>query len=171
MSIGSLQQDSIVEVGPNATNTDGSASGTDLLPPHAYSQNIVFDTIDAYENTQGLMIKTYPSAAGVNAGFVRNVRATNFRLWRSTYTAYIQQYWLSKTTPDGAGVQISDVTFDNWSGSNVYGYQRGAVVMVGSKFAPPHDIKISNFHIWSEKLHGAIGQLNKCSNSASSSPS
>ncbi|WWD21408.1 hypothetical protein CI109_105893 [Kwoniella shandongensis] len=126
-------------------------------------ENILIQDIDVYESG-AFVIKTKPSPAGSDAGYVKNVMVRRFRTWRSVYTVHIDQYWESSGLADGAGVQLSNITFSDFKGSNVDGYTRGYVVIEGSDYAPPRDIHFDKFFMFSERIYKGIGELNKCWN-------
>jgi hypothetical protein len=122
--------------------------------------NITMRNIYSHQCTQMLMIKTYPGGSGA-VGHVKDSLFENFWAYDSTYGLDIDQYWQYKTTPNTGAVQLSDLTFNNWTGSVNDGVQRAPIVIRGSDIVPLKDITLSNFNMWTENK-GKI--LNKCNN-------
>jgi rhamnogalacturonan hydrolase len=93
------------------------------------------------------MIKTWPGDSGP-VGYLKDPLFENFWAYDITYALDIDQYWPSRTTPGTGAVQISELTFNNWTGTVDNGIQRGPIVIRGSDIVPLTDISLSNFDMW-----------------------
>ncbi|KAH8594647.1 pectin lyase fold/virulence factor, partial [Bisporella sp. PMI_857] len=109
--------------------------------------NIVMRNIYSFQCTQMLMIKTFPGGDGV-FGYVNNSVFENFWGYDTTYALDIDQYWQSTTTPNTGAVELSGLTFANWTGSLNNGASRGAIVIRGSDQVPLNDILLKGFDMW-----------------------
>lgn len=97
--------------------------------------NITMRNIYVYQNTQMLMIKTFPGGSGAT-GYVQDCLFENFWAYDTTYALDIDQYWQSTTSPDTGAVALSGLTFSNWTGTMDNGEERGAIVIRGSDIVP-----------------------------------
>jgi rhamnogalacturonan hydrolase len=109
--------------------------------------NITMRNIQVYKNTNALMIKTFPGGTGA-VGYVKDSLFENFWSYDTTYALDIDQYWQGHTTPDTGAVQISSLTFINWTGTVDDGIRRAPIVIRGSDIVPLTDITLSNINMW-----------------------
>lgn len=130
MSIGSLTADGV-------TSDDAGAAVS----------NITMNNIYSYKCTQMLMIKTFPGGSGAT-GYVKDAVFSNFWSYDSTYGLDIDQYWESHSTPNTGAVELSGLTFSNWTGHIDNGLERGAIVIRGSDIVPLTDITAKDISIW-----------------------
>lgn len=142
MSIGSL-------------TADGVTSDT-----AAAVSNITMRNIYIYQCTQMLMIKTFPGGTGAT-GYVKDSVFENFWAYDTTYGLDIDQYWESHKTPNTGAVALSNLTFNNWTGTVDNGVSRGPIVIRGSDIVPLTDITLSNFSMWTVNQKKI---LNQCKN-------
>ncbi|OCF31074.1 hypothetical protein I316_07345 [Kwoniella heveanensis BCC8398] len=143
-------------------NSSGAIS-VGSLKNGAEVENILIQDVDVYESG-AFVIKTQPTVAGTRAGYVKNLLVRRFRNWRSQYTVHIDQHWQLSIPDEGAGVQLSNITFSNFRGSNDNGYARGYVVVDGSRYAVAHDIVFDDFFMYAENSYKGIGEKNVCKN-------
>jgi rhamnogalacturonan hydrolase len=122
--------------------------------------NITMRNIYVYQCTQMLMIKTWPGGDGAT-GYVKDSVFENFWAYDTTYALDIDQYWYSHTTPNTGAVELTGLTFKNWTGTMDNGAQRGAIRIAGSDQVPLTDITLQDFKMWT--VNGKK-VLNKCNN-------
>ena len=84
------------------------------------------------------------------SGSVSNVVFENFIGHGNAYSLDIDQYWASMTAVAGNGVQLSNIQFTNWTGTEANGASRGPIKVVCADGAPCYDIDISDFSMWTE---------------------
>lgn len=83
-------------------------------------------------------------------GTVSNVVFENFIGHSNAYSLDIDQYWSSETTGAGDGVQLNNITFSNWTGTEEDGATRGPIRVVCADLVPCTDITITDFEMWTE---------------------
>jgi len=84
------------------------------------------------------------------SGSVSDVAFENFIGHANAYSLDIDQYWASMSAVAGAGVQLSNIRFTNWTGTEANGAQRGPVKVVCADGAPCTDLTIEDFEMWTE---------------------
>ncbi|CDO76327.1 Glycoside Hydrolase Family 28 protein [Trametes cinnabarina] len=145
----------------------GSAIGS--LSDGTAIQDIVYRNVYTNGGNQAFMIKS-----NLGSGYVRNVLFQNFISRGTAYGLDINQYWSSQSPGSGAGVQLSNITFQNWDGNVVDGVQRPPVQLICADGAPCFDITLNNVNMWSQtdkavvKCESAYGTGLSCLKSGSS---
>lgn len=84
------------------------------------------------------------------SGTVSSVSFENFIGHGNAYSLDIDQYWASMSAVDGDGVQLTDITFKNWKGTEASGSARGPIKVICADGAPCTDITIEDFAMWTE---------------------
>ncbi|KAI9685136.1 MAG: hypothetical protein M1822_004723 [Bathelium mastoideum] len=107
--------------------------------------NILYKNVYTWSSNQMMMIKS-----NGGSGTVKNVEFQNFIGHGNAYSLDIDQYWSSETTAAGNGVQLSNITFNNWKGTEANGASRGPIKVLCANGAPCTDITISDFAMWTE---------------------
>ncbi|KLO13032.1 rhamnogalacturonan-hydrolase [Schizopora paradoxa] len=76
-------------------------------------ENILYRNVYTNGGNQIFMIKSWGGD-----GYLRNVLLQNFIARGTAYGLDVNQYWSGQTQVAGNGVQINNVTFQNWSATN-----------------------------------------------------
>ncbi|KAI0645895.1 rhamnogalacturonase-like protein [Trametes meyenii] len=139
----------------------GSAIGS--LSDDTAIENVIYRNIYTNGGNQAFMIKS-----NHGSGYVKNVQFNDFISHGTAYGLNIDQYWSSQKPGDGAGVQLSDLTFSNWDGEVVDGVKRPPIQLICADGAPCTNIKLNNVNMWSAtgkavvKCESAYGSGVKC---------
>ncbi|KAI0659450.1 rhamnogalacturonase [Cubamyces menziesii] len=145
----------------------GSAIGS--LSDGTAIQDVVYRDIYTNGGNQAFMIKS-----NMGSGYVRNVLFQNFIARGTAYGLNVNQYWSSQSPGSGAGVQLSNITFQNWDGNVANGVQRPPIQFICADGAPCFDMTLSNVNMWSQtneavvKCESAYGTGLSCLRSGSS---
>ncbi|PYI05672.1 rhamnogalacturonase rhgA [Aspergillus sclerotiicarbonarius CBS 121057] len=107
--------------------------------------DILYRNIYTWSSNQMYMIKS-----NGGSGTVNNTLLENFIGHGNAYSLYIDSYWTSMTAVAGDGVELSNITFKNWKGTEADGAERGPIKVVCSDTAPCTDITIEDFAMWTE---------------------
>ncbi|PWY77078.1 RGase A [Aspergillus heteromorphus CBS 117.55] len=107
--------------------------------------DILYRNIYTWNSNQMYMIKS-----NGGSGTVTNTLLENFIGHGNAYSLYIDGDWSSESTVTGDGVQLSNITFKNWKGTEADGYSRGPIKVVCLDTAPCTDITIEDFAMWTE---------------------
>ncbi|GKZ80866.1 hypothetical protein AnigIFM56816_005375 [Aspergillus niger] len=107
--------------------------------------DILYRNVYTWSSNQMYMIKS-----NGGSGTVNNTLLENFIGHGNAYSLDIDSYWSSMTAVDGDGVQLSNITFKNWKGTEADGAERGPIKVVCSDTAPCTDITIEDFAMWTE---------------------
>ncbi|KIW02996.1 hypothetical protein, variant [Verruconis gallopava] len=107
--------------------------------------DITYRNVYTWSSNQMLMIKS-----NGGSGSVENVLFENFIGHGNAYSLDIDQYWSSMSTVAGNGVQLNNITFKNWKGTEANGAQRGPIKVACADGAPCTDITIEDFAMWTE---------------------
>ncbi|KAF2140135.1 carbohydrate-binding module family 1 protein [Aplosporella prunicola CBS 121167] len=107
--------------------------------------DVVYRNIYTYKSNQMMMIKSYGGS-----GSVSNVLFENFIGRSNSYSLDIDQYWSSMSEAEGEGVQLNNITFKGWRGTEADGHSRGPVKVLCADGAPCTDITITDFQMWTE---------------------
>ncbi|KAI8933316.1 hypothetical protein NX059_009941 [Plenodomus lindquistii] len=107
--------------------------------------SIIYRNIYTWKSNQMMMVKS-----NGGSGYVEDVVFENFIGHSNAWSLDIDQKWASMNTIAGNGVQLSNLTFNNWKGTVANGAQRGPVKVVCADKAPCHDIVISDLAMWTE---------------------
>lgn len=83
----------------------GSAIGS--LGAGTAIENILYRNVYTNGGNQIFMIKSWGGS-----GYLRNVYLQNFLSHNTAYGLDVDQYWSGQSQADGAGVQLSNITFD-----------------------------------------------------------
>ncbi|KAF2203772.1 rhamnogalacturonase A [Delitschia confertaspora ATCC 74209] len=114
------------------------STGTDI-------SSILYKNVYTWSSNQMMMIKS-----NGGSGSVSNVVFENFIGRGNAYSLNIDQYWSSQSVGDGNGVQLKNITFKNWKGTEANGSQRGPVRIICADGAPCTGITVSDFAMWTE---------------------
>ncbi|KAI0759248.1 rhamnogalacturonase [Trametes elegans] len=145
----------------------GSAIGS--LSDGTAIEDVVYKNIYTNGGNQAFMIKS-----NLGSGYVRNVLFQNFIAVGTAYGLNVNQYWSSQSPGSGAGVQLSNITFENWNGNVADGVKRPPVQLICADGAPCTDITLKNVNMWSQtdkaiiKCESAYGSGLGCIKSGSS---
>ncbi|EYE94172.1 putative extracellular rhamnogalacturonase [Aspergillus ruber CBS 135680] len=107
--------------------------------------NIMYRNIYTWKSNQMYMIKS-----NGGSGTVSNAAFENFIGHGNAYSLDIDSYWSSMDEGSGDGVQLSNLTFKNWKGTEEDGAQRGPIKIECPDAAPCTDITIQDFNMWTE---------------------
>ncbi|KAJ4377592.1 hypothetical protein N0V83_000419 [Neocucurbitaria cava] len=107
--------------------------------------SVVYKNIYTWKSNQMMMIKS-----NGGSGYVEDVVFENFIGHGNAYSLDVDQYWSSMTAVAGNGVQLSNITFNNWKGTLANGAQRGPVKVACADKAPCTDITITDLAMWTE---------------------
>ncbi|KAI0633587.1 rhamnogalacturonan-hydrolase [Trametes polyzona] len=121
----------------------GSAIGS--LSDGTAIEKVLYRNVYTNGGNQALMIKS-----NKGSGYVRNVQFDNFLSHGTAYGLNIDQYWSSQKPGQGAGVQLSDITFSNWDGYVSDGMKRPPIQLICADGAPCTNIKLDNVKMWSK---------------------
>lgn len=94
------------------------------------------------------------------SGSFTNSQFSNFVGHSNAYTLDIDGAW-SKSSATGSGVLYSNLTFSAWKGTASSGVQRAPINILCPSAVPCHDIKITDFNVWTE---AGSSVLQKCAN-------
>ncbi|KAJ5109423.1 hypothetical protein N7456_006098 [Penicillium angulare] len=108
--------------------------------------DITYRNIYTWSSNQMYMIKS-----NGGDGSVSNVLLENFIGHGNAYSLDVDQEWSSMSTVDGDGVQLNNITFSNWKGTEADGAQRGPIKVNCADAAPCTDITIEDFAMWTEE--------------------
>lgn len=125
-------------------NSSGGCALGSLGAGTAISQ-VIYRNVYTWSSNQMMMIKS-----NGGSGYVEDVVFENFIGHGNAYSLDIDQYWSSMDAATGSGVQLSNITFKNWKGTEANGASRGPVKVVCADGAPCTDITISDFAMWTE---------------------
>ncbi|GIJ99550.1 hypothetical protein Aspvir_001684 [Aspergillus viridinutans] len=101
--------------------------------------NIVAQNISIIQGNNIAFIKTYPSGSG----YVTNVTFSNFQSKASLYSLDINQYWQNTIKPDTGSITLSNLIFQNFSGSVANGIQQPPLYIIANDLTSVVN-KISN---------------------------
>lgn len=107
--------------------------------------DVTYRNIYTWSSNQMMMIKS-----NGGSGTVSNVVFGNFIGHGNAYSLDVDSYWSSISAAAGNGVQLSNINFSNWTGTEANGAQRGPIKMVCADGAPCHNIVITDFDMWTE---------------------
>ncbi|KAF9886448.1 hypothetical protein FE257_011480 [Aspergillus nanangensis] len=107
--------------------------------------NILYRNVYTWRSNQMYMIKS-----NGGSGSVSNVVLDTFIGHGNAYSLDIDSYWSSMDAGSSAGVQLTNITVQNWTGTEEDGSQRGPIKVVCPDTAPCTDMHISNFAMWTE---------------------
>lgn len=79
-----------------------------------------------------------------------NIVFENFIGHHNAYSLDIDQYWSGTTTQSGDGVQLYNITFNDWHGTEADGAERGPVRVICADEVPCYEITIEDFAMWTE---------------------
>jgi rhamnogalacturonan hydrolase len=116
--------------------------------------SVHYKNIYTWNSNQMMMIKS-----NGGSGYVEDCIFENFIGHGNAYSLDIDQYWSSMSTLAGNGVQLSNLTFTNWKGTEANGAQRGPVKVACADSAPCTDITIKDLAMWTET---GSKQVNTC---------
>lgn len=94
---------------------------------------------------QMMMIK---SNGGTGSAYAMTFE--NFIGHHNAYSLNIDQYWSGTSTQSGNGVQLYDIEFLDWYGTEADGSERGPVRAVCADLVPCYDITIEDLAMWTE---------------------
>lgn len=106
---------------------------------------VTYKNIYTWSSNQMMMIKS-----NGGSGTVSDVVFENFIGHGNAYSLDIDQYWSSMSAVAGDGVQLNNIKFTNWTGTELSGTSRGPIKVVCADGAPCTDIDITDFAMWTE---------------------
>lgn len=106
---------------------------------------VTYKNVYTWSSNQMMMIKS-----NGGSGTVSDVVFENFIGHGNAYSLDVDQYWASMSTIAGDGVQLSNIKFTNWTGTESNGLERGPIKMVCADGAPCTDMSITDFAMWTE---------------------
>lgn len=107
--------------------------------------DITYRNVYTWSSNQMYMVKS-----NGGSGTVSNVLFENFIGHGNAYSLDIDSYWASIGTTAGAGVQLNNVTFNKWHGTEASGTARGPIKVLCADGAPCTNLTISDFAMWTE---------------------
>lgn len=119
-------------------------------------KNILYRNVYSQNCNQMMMIKS-----NGGSGSVQNAQFINFTGHTNAYTLDIDSDWSGQSKSSGAGVQLSDITFQNWKGTCSDGSSRAPIQALCPAGVPCTNITIDNFNVWTES---GSSELFKCTN-------
>ncbi|KAJ5917236.1 CAZyme family GH28 [Penicillium verhagenii] len=127
-------------------NQAGSGVSIGSLNVSAEISNIVARNISIIQGNNIAFIKTYPGGSG----YVTNVTFSNFRSLASLYGLDIDQYWQNTYTPDTGSVTLSNLLFQNFSGSVANGVTRPPLYFFANDLTFATNVTVEDFSVWTE---------------------
>ncbi|TDL19262.1 rhamnogalacturonase-like protein [Rickenella mellea] len=128
----------------------GSAIGS--LGSNTKVENITYRDVYTNGGNQMFMIKS-----NGGSGYVRNVLFRNFLGRGTAYGLDINQYWVQKTPDGGPGVQLSNITFNNWDGSVANTDKiRPPMQFLCADGAPCTDIHLTHMKMWADRGNATV---------------
>ena len=121
----------------------GSALGS--LGAGVDINTIHYRNVYTSHSNQMLMIKS-----NGGSGIAADLLFENFIGHSNAYSLDIDQYWASMSAVAGDGVQLNNVTFRNWKGTEANGLDRGPIKLICADGAPCEDISLEDFSMWTE---------------------
>ncbi|THY35591.1 Rhamnogalacturonase A [Aureobasidium pullulans] len=118
--------------------------------------DITYKNIYTWSSNQMFLLKS-----NGGSGTISNVVLENFIGHGNAYSLDIDEAWSSMKTIAGNGVQLSNFTISNWTGTEQKGTARGPIKIVCAANAPCHDITITDFAMWTEQ---GSSQFYSCEN-------
>lgn len=110
--------------------------GLDTDISNVYYHNIYANQADpAYLKTNG------------GSGTVKNLKYENVIVWSGAYVLALNEYW--GRSNGGAGVQLNNVTFTNWHGTNAKN-SRPTIRLQCADGVPCTDINVNNVNLWTD---------------------
>jgi len=107
-------------------------------------ENILYRNVYTNGGNQIFMIKSWGGD-----GYLRNVVLQNFIARGTAYGLDVNQYWSGQTEVAGNGVQVNNVTFENWDGAVVDGVARPPIQFLCADGAPCTNMILNNVNLWS----------------------
>ncbi|RDW85497.1 glycoside hydrolase family 28 protein [Coleophoma crateriformis] len=107
--------------------------------------NVIYSNVYTSESNQMMMIKS-----NGGSGSVKDCQFNNFIGKSNAYSLDIDSYWSSMTAVTGSGIELSGLSFDNWTGTCSNGASRGPLKVICPAGVPCTNITISNFNMWTE---------------------
>lgn len=129
---------------------DPAADIPELSPVHILTvlqaiSTITYRNIYTQRFNQMLMIKS-----NGGSGYLSDVILENFIGHSNVYSLNVEQYWSSMSPVAGPGVSLSNITVNNWRGTEANGLRRGPIQVKCADTAPCTDININDFAMWTE---------------------
>ncbi|KAL1989080.1 hypothetical protein VTN96DRAFT_5843 [Rasamsonia emersonii] len=107
--------------------------------------DIMYTNVYTWASNQMMMIKS-----NGGSGTLSNVVFENFIGHGNAYSLNIDSHWSGMTPVSGNGVQLNNITFTNWKGTEANGATRGPVKVICPDAVPCTDIVIEDFAMWTE---------------------
>ncbi|CAI7602734.1 unnamed protein product [Penicillium glandicola] len=108
--------------------------------------DITYRNVYTWSSNQMYMIKS-----NGGSGTVANLLLENFIGHGNAYSLDIDQAWSSMSTLEGDGVQLNNITINNWKGTEQKGSQRGPIKVNCAEDVPCTEITIDDFAMWTEE--------------------
>ncbi|KAG8860324.1 hypothetical protein FRB96_003973 [Tulasnella sp. 330] len=126
----------------------GSAIGS--LSDGTAVENIIYRNVYTNGGNQMMMIKS-----NLGSGYVQNVLFQNFIGRGSAYGLDVDSYWSSQTPGTGAGVQLTNITFQNWD-AEIVSDTRAPVQVICSDGAPCQKMTMTNVNMYVQSGTGVV---------------
>lgn len=132
----------------------GSAIGS--LGADTAIQNVLYRNIYSQNCNQMMLIKS-----NGGSGYAKNMQFTTFIGHTNAYSLDVDQHWSGQTTVAGNGVQLFNISFNDWTGDCANGSQRGPVQFLCASAVPCTSMSVSDFAIWTDT---GSSETYKCQN-------
>ncbi|KAG8860325.1 hypothetical protein FRB96_003974, partial [Tulasnella sp. 330] len=119
-------------------------SGIGSLADGTTIEDIIYRNVYTNGGNNMMLIKS-----NLGSGYVQNILFQNFIGRGSAYGLDIDSYWSDETPGTGAGVQLTNLTFQNWD-AEIVSDTRAPVQIICADGAPCTDITLSNVNMYVE---------------------
>lgn len=106
---------------------------------------VTYKNVYTVNSNQMMMIKS-----NGGSGSVSNVILENFIGHGNAYSLDVDQYWSSMSTVAGNGVQLSNIKFNNWTGTAANGAQRAPYRFICADGAPCTGMLATGVDLWTD---------------------
>ncbi|KAJ3956676.1 hypothetical protein N0V92_006766 [Colletotrichum tropicale] len=125
----------------------GSYDGVDVVGTNYWIHDIEHArNISIIQGNNIAFLKTYPGGSG----YVTNITFENFRSKASLYGLDINQYWQNTFEPDTGAVALSNLVFQNFSGSVADGAKRPPLYLIANDLTYATNVTVEDFSLWTE---------------------
>lgn len=107
--------------------------------------DVTYRNVYTWSSNQMYMIKS-----NGGSGTVSNILLDTFIGHGNAYSLDVDSYWASIAVTAGAGVELNNITINNWHGTEASGSARGPIKVLCPNGAPCTDVTISDFAMWTE---------------------
>ncbi|KAG9002185.1 hypothetical protein FRB94_013196 [Tulasnella sp. JGI-2019a] len=125
-------------------------SGIGSITDGTAIENIIYRNVYTNGGNNMMLIKS-----NLGSGYVSNILFQNFIGRGTAYGLDVDQYWVDATPGTGAGVQLTNLTFQNWD-AEIVSATRAPVQFICADGAPCQDMVLSNVNMYVESGTGVI---------------